>query len=92
MAGRTDWVNQHQQGIVVAIRRNAHHVEKVAGGFPFGPQTLFGPRIKGHFTALFGLRQRILIHIAQHQDFAGDGVLYDGRHHAVGFFPVQLFS
>ena len=42
MAGRPDRVHQHQQRIVVTIRRDAHYVEDIARGFTLGPQPLFG--------------------------------------------------
>lgn len=41
----TNGIHQHQQGIVVAVRRDADHVQEVAGGFTFGPQTLFSARV-----------------------------------------------
>ncbi|MNP24801.1 hypothetical protein D3C76_1175810 [compost metagenome] len=80
MAGRSDWVHQYQQGIVIAVRGDADHVQKMAGGFALGPQTLLSAREKGHFTAVDGLRQRVLIHITQHQHFTGYCVLHDHRH------------
>ena len=43
MAGWANRINQRQQGIVIAIRGDAHHIEEIARGFPLGPQTLFGP-------------------------------------------------
>ena len=42
MAGRPDRVHQHQQRIVVTVRRDAHHIEDIARGFTLGPQPLFG--------------------------------------------------
>ena len=92
MAGWANRINQRQQGIVIAIRGDAHHIEEIARRFPLGPQTLFGPRIKGHFAGFFGFRQRLLIHIAQHQHFTRNGVLHDDRHQTVGFLPIQLFT
>ncbi len=90
MAGRANRLRQHQQRIVIAIGRNADHVKKVAGGFAFGPETRFGARPEGDFAFVQRLRQRLLVHIAVHQDLARYAVLHDSRHHAVGFFPVQL--
>ncbi|CNT72897.1 Uncharacterised protein [Salmonella enterica subsp. enterica serovar Bovismorbificans] len=37
-----------------------------------------------------GFVQRLWVHIAQHQYFAGYRMLHDGWHQAIGFFPVQL--
>jgi hypothetical protein len=42
VAGRPDRVHQHQQRIVVTVRRDAHYVEDIARGFTLGPQSLFG--------------------------------------------------
>lgn len=46
VAGRPDRVYQHQQRIVVTVRRDAHHVEDMARGFTLGPQPLLGARVK----------------------------------------------
>lgn len=46
MAGWANRINQNEQSVVVAVRRNAHHIKEVTGGFSFGPQALFGPREK----------------------------------------------
>ncbi len=70
MAGRTDGVCQYQQGVVIAVRRNADHVQEVTRGFPFGPQALFRAGVKRHFAAVDRFRQRVLVHIPQHQHFA----------------------
>ena len=70
MAGRTDGVCQYQQGVVIAVRRNADHVQEMTRGFAFGPQALFRAREKGHFATVDRFRQRVLVHIAQHQHFA----------------------
>ena len=75
MAGRADGVSQNQQSIVVAIRRNANHIQEMAGGFPFGPQALFRAREEGHFAAVDRFRQRLLVHVSQHQHFTGNGML-----------------
>lgn len=90
VAGRADRVGQYQQRVVIAVRRDADHLEEVAGAFTLGPQALLGAREEGDVAALLGGRQRFRRHITQHQHFAGNGVLHDGRHQAVGFFPVQL--
>ncbi len=66
VAGRPDGVDQHQQRVVIAVRRDADHVKHVTGGFTFGPQALLGARVEGDQSALFGFRQRLLVHIAQH--------------------------
>jgi len=50
---------------------------------------------KGDVAVAQRFRQRILVHIAVHQHLAGDVVLHDHGHHALGFDPVklgQLFS
>ena len=90
MAGRANRVNQHQQGVVVAVRRNAHHIQEVTGGLSFGPQALLGPREKGYFAAFERFIQRLRVHITQHQYFTGNRMLHDDWHQSVGFFPVQL--
>ena len=59
-------VDQYQQGVVVAVGRDADHVQEIAGGFTFGPQAFFGARIKRHFAGRLCLGQRLFIHIAQH--------------------------
>ena len=41
VTGRADGIRQHQQRIIVAIRRDAYHIQEMARGFAFGPQTLF---------------------------------------------------
>ncbi|MNU02049.1 hypothetical protein D3C72_2456450 [compost metagenome] len=64
----------------------------MAGAFALGPQSLLGAREKGDLAALFGSGQRFLVHIAEHQHFAGDGVLDDHRQQVVSFFPVELVS
>ena len=89
MTRRPDRVRQHQQRIVIAVWRNAHDLKKVAGGFAFGPETLFGAREKGDVAFRQRFFQRRLIHITVHQHFAGDVVLHDTGHHARGFDPVQ---
>ncbi len=66
MAGRANRVNQYQQGVVVAVGRDAHHVQEVTGGFTLGPQALFGPREKGHFAAFNRFIQCFRVHITQH--------------------------
>ncbi len=38
---RTDWVCQHQQSVVVAVRRHADHIQEMTRGLAFGPQALF---------------------------------------------------
>lgn len=46
VAGRSDRVYQHQQRIVVTVRRDAHYIEDMARGFTLGPQPLLGARVK----------------------------------------------
>lgn len=46
VAGRPDRVYQHQQRIVVTVRRDAHYIEDMARGFTLGPQPLLGARVK----------------------------------------------
>ncbi|EIR35424.1 hypothetical protein YPPY13_1855 [Yersinia pestis PY-13] len=58
--------------------------------FAFGPQTLFGTREEGHFAGFLSDRQCFLIHIPHHQNFAGYGMLNDGWHQVIDFFPIQL--
>ncbi|MNI98228.1 hypothetical protein D3C73_1570390 [compost metagenome] len=66
MAGGPNRVHQHQQRVVIAIGRNADHIEEVAGGFALGPQALFGAREKGHFAAFKRFVQCFKVHITQH--------------------------
>ena len=70
MAGWADWVCQHQQGVVIAVRRNAYYIQEMARGFAFGPQALFRARVERYFAAVDRFRQRVLVHISQHQHFA----------------------
>ena len=70
VAGRPNRVDQHQQGVVVAVRRNADHIQEVTRGFPFRPQTLLGAREKRHLAAVERFCQCLLVHVSQHQHFA----------------------
>jgi hypothetical protein len=85
VAGWTNGIHQYQQGIVITVRRNVHHIQKMARTFAFGPQTSFGPREEGDFATFQRFRQRVLVHIPQHQYFAGDRVLHHGGQQSVGF-------
>ena len=37
VAGWSNWIGQHQQCVVITIRRNADYLQEVAGCFAFGP-------------------------------------------------------
>ena len=70
MAGWANRINQNEQSVVVAVWRNADHIQEVTRGFPFRPQALFGAREKRHLAAVERFCQCLLVHVSQHQHFA----------------------
>ncbi|MNP65447.1 hypothetical protein D3C76_1610370 [compost metagenome] len=92
MAGRANRIDQNQQRVVITVWGDAHYVEEVARAFALGPQALLGTREEGDLAALLGSGQRFLVHVAEHQHFAGNGMLYNRRQQVVSFFPVELAS
>jgi hypothetical protein len=75
-----------QQGILIAIVLNFHQVQKVLTFLSFGPKALFGPTKKSDFFGFQGFQIRFLVHIAQHQDILGIGVLDYCRNEPVCVF------
>ena len=84
MAGWANRIDQRQQvslsqsGVMLTTLRKLPDVS------PWSTDAVWSAN-KGHFAGFFGFRQRILIHIAQHQHFTRNGVLHDDRHQTVGF-------
>jgi len=64
-----------EEGVVVAVVENLDDAKHIAGGLAFGPQLLAAPAEEGHQPGGKGLLYGLGIHIAQHQHFAGLGVL-----------------
>ncbi len=64
---------------MVTIGVDAHHLQRVAGGFPFGPEALLRPGVKGHHLLLTGFGVGGLVHKTQHEHLARGVVLDHGR-------------
>lgn len=84
MAGGARGAYADEEGVVVAIVFDAHDVKEIARGFAFCPKALLGTREECDATFGLGFIESLLVHIAQHEDLVGDGVLDDGGDEAIG--------
>src|ERR1044072_7118189 len=74
MAGRTGGVDPKQHCVEVAIEARLHHAHRVAGGGALLPE----PAVSGVEPGAAGLSRLapcLLVHVGEHQDLSGLGVL-----------------
>src|SRR5687767_386928 len=64
-----------QHGVFVAIDQQSHHSKPVAGCLSLGPERAAGPAEEGRVAGRDRAVQRLLVHEANHQHFAGPVVL-----------------
>ena len=83
MAGRTDGVGLNQQGVAVAVGEHLAYVQEMAAGFAFGPELLTRTGKEGNATFRSRFAKGFAVHIAQHEDLKGSGILYDDRQKAI---------
>ena len=79
MAGRAGLFDQHQQGVVVAVSVEGHHLLHVPAALSLLPELLTGTAEKPGVAGLQRLLQALPIHVGQHQHLFGMHVLHDGR-------------
>ena len=90
MAGGAVRLDEDEKRVVVAVRADVDEMKEVSGGFPLRPETILRAREEGDLLRLERSAQRFLIHVAEHEDASGDGVLHDGGNKSARFFPVKL--
>src|SRR4051794_485422 len=61
----------------------------VAAGFALGPQPRLRAAVEGDTAALERRAERVLVHVAEHQQLQRRGVLDDGGNDPVHLRPVQ---
>src|SRR5690625_5074042 len=83
VAGRTVLDNSEQERVAVAIDPRVDHIRLVAARGSFYPHPTARPAPLRHAARLERLLERSLVHIRQHQDLEGIGILCDYRDKAV---------
>ena len=81
-----------KQRVVVAVALDVHKIEKVSARLAFGPQALTRPAPKRDAFRCKGFLIRLLIHVSQHENLPGVGILYDSRNESVAFFEIYIHS
>ncbi len=91
MAGRpSDLIHFEQEGVPIAIEINLFNFLKISRGLPFDPNFLARPRPEGGLLCFQRLFPRLSIHITQHQDLVGGGLLDDHRDEPIPFLEIDL--
>ena len=77
MAGHSDLVDLHEQGVVVAVEGGRVHILCVAGGVALTPVFLAAARPEGDASLNEGAAQRFPVHPAEHEHLVGVPLLDD---------------
>ena len=86
VAGRTVGTGLDEDRVRVTIHVCFHDMEIVPAGLSLDPQLFPAAAPESDKTGRAGLLPGFGVHVSQHQDLAGRGVLDDGRYEAVGVF------
>jgi hypothetical protein len=79
-----------EDGIVVAIGCGIDETQAIATGLAFGPQFVAGATVEGYVPSLKRLVERLLVHEANHENFAIIGILNDCRGESPHFLEIDL--
>ncbi len=83
VAGGSDGVDGDQDSVAVAVDRDVDEAQHVAAGLALPPEPVARPRVEVHVPGGHGRRERLAIHVRDHQDAAVMDILDDGSHEAV---------
>ncbi len=78
MAGGSGGFGFHQDGVVLTVLPHLTYLEIVAGGLSFVPELLTATAVEPDIGAGDGAADSFLVHVGEHEDIAGFGVLDDG--------------
>src|SRR5688572_21653580 len=81
-----------QDGVLVAVHQDPLDLEPVARGLPLGPQRAAAPAEERREAGVARLAQRLVVHEADHQYFAGALVLDDRRNQAIELREIHVLS
>ena len=84
VAGRTDLVDPHEQGVAVAVQRDRPDVLGVTRGVALAPVLAAAARPEGHPPRRQGAMKRLVVHPADHEHLAAVVLLHHGTHEAIG--------
>src|SRR5688500_12445241 len=82
----------HQHRVVVAIHEDLLNRELVARRLPLHPERLPRAAVKSRESARLGLRQRHVVHEADHQHLTTFGILNDRGHESVELCVIHYES
>lgn len=82
--GPTDLLDLEQHGIPVAIDEELSNALDVATFLAFAPEAPATSAVIHGLPGAQGFFPRFAVHMGDHQDLAGTGVLRDGRNEIVG--------
>ena len=80
----------HQQRVPVAIDAHLAQQQLLAAGLALDPELFARAAVESDEAGLLRHRERLAVHEAEHQDFAVDVVLHDGRNQPVFFFEIEF--
>src|SRR5712672_3480650 len=86
----SNWLDTQQQCIRVAVDTHLEHAEDVSAALAFLPQTLARAAKKNSLASSLRLRERVRVHKAEHQDFAGPAILNNRGHQPTAFFECDF--
>jgi hypothetical protein len=86
----SNWLDSQQQCIRVAIDTHLEHPQDVSAALAFLPQTIAQAAEKNGLASSLRLRERIRVHKAEHQDFAGAAILNNRGHQPTAFFKCNF--
>ena len=78
VADGSGWVRFDEDDVVVTVLPDFPYLEVVTGGFTFVPEFLSAAAVEPDVGAGEGAADGFLVHVGEHEDIAGVGVLDDG--------------
>src|SRR5579864_4027255 len=92
MTGGAVGVGQQQQGVLVAISEHGMDAKMAAARLAFLPESLLRAAEEGGQTRIQRRVERILVHVAEHEDPPGPTILHNGGEQAVHLLPSERCS